>query len=119
VLESHPLLGRIGGRPARARTERIEILMDVEVPQHVGRLIPVADVRMTTEYAARLIQLRLNRIRDPLLPVGRVGSEESEDEKQHGPVNLACSGPESQGKDDDPLAFCPTMSLHTYQEDSC
>src|ERR1051325_1678728 len=86
---------------ARPRPKRVEVLVDVEVVQRVGRLIHVADALVRRQDAGRLVERRGDLVRNALLPVRRVawrGEEEQQGERGLG--NLAQFGPGSQGKDD-------------------
>src|SRR5437016_3382324 len=70
VLKPLALLGRIGGGPAGAGPEGIEVLVDVEIAQRVRRPVHIADPRVAGEHARRLVQGRGDLIRELLLPVG-------------------------------------------------
>src|SRR2546427_5049588 len=72
VLKSHALLGGISRGPARAGTERIQVLVDAKVVQRIGRLIHVKNVRFTREEAAAFIERGGDLIRDALLPIGGI-----------------------------------------------
>ncbi len=79
------LLGRVGGGPARARPESVQVLVDGEVAQRVGRAVHVADARVAGEHSRRLIQRRGDPICDLLLPVGGcVAGDEQKQEGKHG-----------------------------------
>src|SRR6266849_5209089 len=84
VLKAHALLGGIGRGPARAGTKRIQILMNVEVVERVGRLIDVANPHFTAQHTARLIQRRGDLVRHSLLPIGRIRWKNEEQEREHG-----------------------------------
>src|ERR1043166_4777909 len=120
VLKAHAPLGRIGRGPARPRPKRVEVLVDVEVVQRVGRLIHVADALVRRQDAGRLVERRGDLIRNALLPVRRVAWRgEQEQQGEHGLGNLAQFGPGSQGKDDGSDARRGTMVLHLFLEDLC
>jgi hypothetical protein len=56
VLEAVPALVAVGGRPAGPGSERIEVLVHVEVAQHVGGTVHVADAHVPREHARRLVE---------------------------------------------------------------
>src|ERR1700741_5644167 len=75
VLEADSAFREIDRRPARAGTERVEVLMDVKIAQRVGRLIDVRDADVAAQYPARLVDRGGDLVRDPLLPVSRIDRE--------------------------------------------
>ena len=88
VLKAHAAFRRVGRGPARAGTERIQVLMDVEIAQGVGRLIHVLDADIAAEHAARLVEGGDDLVRHPLLPVGRIDRD-----GKHGPGISRVLGP--------------------------
>ena len=79
------LLGRVGGGPARAGTERVQVLVHVEVAQRVGRAVHIADAHVAREHTGRLVQRRGDPIRDLLLPIARgIPGYEHKKKGEHG-----------------------------------
>src|SRR6185312_10879600 len=98
VLKSLAPLGRVGGGPAGAGAERVQVLVHVEVAQRVGRAVHVTDTHVAGEHAGRLVQRRGDLIRDVLLPVGG-GVARDENEKQGKHVRWGSySGPGGRGR---------------------
>ncbi len=85
VLKPLALLGRVGGGPAGAGAERVQVLVHVEVTQRIGGAVQVRDARVTGEHTRRLVERRGDLIRDALLPVeGGIAGYKKEKEREHG-----------------------------------
>src|SRR5256886_5901376 len=84
VLKAHALLHRIGRGPARTRTECIQVLMDIEIAQRVRRLIDVTNAHFAAQHTTRLIERGGDLVRDSLLPIGRIGWNNEQEEGEHG-----------------------------------
>ena len=95
MLEPLAPFGGIDSGPARAGTERIEILVDVEVAQRVRRLIHIVNADAPAQHTARFVERGGDLVGDALLKVCGI-------ECEHRPGNLACFGAVSQGKDGGP-----------------
>src|SRR6266571_6711593 len=85
MLKPLALLGRVGGGPAGAGAERVQVLVHGEVAQRVGGAVYVRDAHVAGEHARRLVERRGDLISDLLLPVrGCVAGAEYKEERDHG-----------------------------------
>ena len=85
MLKPLALLGRVGGGPAGARAERVQVLVHVEVTQRIGGAVQVRDARVAGEHTRRLVERRGDLIRDALLPIdGGISGYKKEKEREHG-----------------------------------
>src|SRR5260221_11639947 len=85
MLKPVALLGRVGGGPAGAGAERVQVLVHGEVAQRVGGAVHIAYAHVPSEHARRLVQRRGDPIRDLLLPIGGgITGYKKEEEGEHG-----------------------------------
>src|SRR2546422_2062258 len=85
VLKPLALLGRVGGGPARAGTEGVQVLVYGEVAQRVGGAVHITDAHVAREHAGRLVQRRRDPIGDLLLPIARgIPGYEHKKKGEHG-----------------------------------
>ncbi len=87
VVEPAPALDRIGVGPARAGAKRVEIEVQREAREGVGRAVVVLDTLVAAQHTRGLVQPRGDLVGDVLLPIRRRGigrgllqREESQDE---------------------------------------
>ena len=71
VVEPAPPLDRIGIRPAGAGPERIQVEVQRERRERIGRAVHVPDALRAREHARRFIEARRNVVGHFLLPVRR------------------------------------------------
>ncbi|MBP2648764.1 MAG: hypothetical protein H6Q77_2388 [Gemmatimonadetes bacterium] len=93
VVEPPPPFHRVHVAPARAWPEGIEVQVQREGPQRIGRVVHVLDPLRPPQHAERLLEARGDVVRNALLPVGRGppghgigrrGGEQDREERDHG-----------------------------------
>ena len=89
VLEPLPAFRLVRCRPARPGSERVEILVHVEVPQCVRRAVHVGDALVPRQRAAGLVERGGDLVADLLLPIAAgVGRREKKQQREHGTWKL-------------------------------
>ena len=85
VLKPHASFRRIHRGPARAGTKGVQVLVDVEIAERVGRLIDVRDPHIAAQHTTRLVERGDDLVSDPLLPVSRIRRDNDQQKREHGP----------------------------------